>query len=155
MQRATVRHDRSLDTTPRCFNALRAHAPRSPVTPTFQRVQDARCPASAPSGGLGYLAIFERAISVTSRTGVASYEGSSAVIFGVILLGLAFASLAALARASRFRNLIWFDSLRGGLCHIQALNGAAACRRASPAVFRRLSPTPGIACGRSTARNRP
>lgn len=59
-------------------------------------------------GGLAYLAIFERAISVTARAGVASYEGSSAVVFGFILLGLAFGSLAPLARGNRFRNLIWF-----------------------------------------------
>ena len=58
-------------------------------------------------GGLAYLAIFERSISVPGKGGVVSYEGFSAVVFGFILLGLALGSLAVPASASRFRNLIW------------------------------------------------
>jgi hypothetical protein len=62
---------------------------------------------AAACGGLACLAIFERALSLTGKSGIVSYEGSSAVVLGFILLGLSFASVGVPARSSRFRNVIW------------------------------------------------
>jgi hypothetical protein len=62
---------------------------------------------AAVFGSLAYLAIAERHILVTTRTGSSQADGAAAVVHGFIYLGAAVVSLAALAAGSRFRNLIW------------------------------------------------